>query len=1174
MKKSAIKQRKKIVISLKKIIAFVILLSVLFFSTNLIVKATEETVDVVCKDYNLYQTLKERINSSYLASGNSDKANEDGTYTLKVKAEAISSITSLNLSNSSSDSRKITDLTGIESFSYLTELNLKNNNVSDVSQLLNLNNITTLDLSGNNISSLDIISKINNLEILNLSANKINDISKISGLKNLINLDLSNNSISTTSAIQQLTKLQILNLSGNTSISNIDDVLVSSLTNLNLSDTAITKIDPDGDKSYIKILDCKNLKELRLANCKITDISNLFVTEKVENTTKAVLRNIEILDLSNTGISSFSSIKLLENLKELYLKGNNISNLSGIDELQYLEYVNLDNNKINDSGLKNIRITTTSGGQTVTKSILKAKQISLKNNQISDITPLGYMSEIEFLDLSENKVQSIKPIEQFSFSKGLNLRNQSIDMAIYKKNIDENQYIILLNILQSAKDSSSKAYYANSYYTTVGVELNNGQEYQMAPYYNVIMDSSKTTNDVMQVTVHGGITDGSTINFKLSTSTSSIDTLKFEDKNLDSAIYNDLSSRASSNTYIARAPYIINITQSVVKDTKELQLSNGNIEKLEGLGNFSNLTTLNLADNNISNDTEIRKLKKLQNLNLANNKLNNNYSSIENLYELINLNLIGNNIQDLNSLSNLINNINEAHKKNSSVKTKLTDLSLSDNQITDISSLKYYTEIQRLYLASNKINNIEPLAENTKLKVLDISKNEIEKIDAVKLLNKLETINANNNLIKDISAISSLSLYTLNISNNRISDISALEGQVSLLTLDISNNKINDVSKIESLLIRNEFNVKQQKLAEAMPNEQTESVTIKLPAIFISAKNTNSKVYTSNDFELENCSLSDDLSAIIIKPNELGQKIAKIKIVGGEADGTILSVANSLKAEINYSETNKTRNDVIATISFDRNTATILNNEGKNTYTFTENGEFTFEYTDENGFEGSKTAKVDWIDKIGPKCEVTYSTSEYTQDPVTVTITSDEKLQDVDGWEFINDEKTKIQKSFSENISTTITLKDELGNSSDVKIEIKNIKQEEVLESNKYKINEDESIIENIQHNTNIQTFKNNITSNNNYKIVNKNGEDVSSSSLICTGYKLITQNGKTYDIVVLGDVTGNGQIGVSDLSIIAKVAVGLNNLDGVYKKAGDLTGDGKIEITDLSKIAKLYVGL
>ena len=77
-------------------------------------------------------------------------------------------------------------------------------------------------------------------------------------------------------------------------------------------------------------------------------------------------------------------------------------------------------------------------------------------------------------------------------------------------------------------------------------------------------------------------------------------------------------------------------------------------------------------------------------------------------------------------------------------------------------------------------------------------------------------------------------------------------------------------------------------------------------------------------------------------------------------------------ASIGYSTTEKTNEAVVARLVNASTDITITNNNGKDTYIFTENGEFTFEFEDKQGHKGTATAKVDWIDKSGPTADVSY----------------------------------------------------------------------------------------------------------------------------------------------------------------------------------------------------------
>lgn len=71
-------------------------------------------------------------------------------------------------------------------------------------------------------------------------------------------------------------------------------------------------------------------------------------------------------------------------------------------------------------------------------------------------------------------------------------------------------------------------------------------------------------------------------------------------------------------------------------------------------------------------------------------------------------------------------------------------------------------------------------------------------------------------------------------------------------------------------------------------------------------------------------------------------------------------------ASVSYIPENTTSSDVIATLTNESRPITINNNGGSNTYTFSSNGTFTFEFEDAYGNTGSTLAKVEWIDPAAP----------------------------------------------------------------------------------------------------------------------------------------------------------------------------------------------------------------
>ena len=1226
-------KKKTIKISLKKILCFILAIVVIYYGGMMVRAATTPSTDIIFEDANLYKSLKERLPSSAVISSN------DNTKTLSIANDSFTTITQLDLSGSS-----ISNLSGIEHFTGLTSLNLSRNSISDISKLTALKSLTDLDLGNNTLSSMNDISNLTSLTTLKISSNRISNIEPIRSLTQLQTLDLSNNAISDAKAVQSLRNLTSLDISSNSSLANLSDVLMSQLEVLDVDSTAITDI--SGIENY------GNLRQLTLSNNQITTLAPLFEEEEVANEDVCKLRGIEKLDISYTTKTgfSFSNLAGITELRELYAQGNGISSVRDIVDLEKLEYVNLNENAIKD--ISYFREETTKNGEKVIE-LIKATEISLANNQISDISVLGYLSQIDYLNLEGNQIANVSAIEKFDFGQSkLNLRNQTIQMSIFEKKNNENHYVILYDIMQSAKEPDSEVYDENAYFTTEGVTLNEEEIYNQSPYYNVIVTPDKTKDDTLSITLHGGVADGSKITFGISSSSSAVETLLFEDPNLDNAIYEYLYRKLieeESDSYIARAPKIINITQREIKETKELDLSSSEIQNLKGLSNFSELVTLNISNNKISDDSEIKYLTKLETLNFANNQLNNHYSSIEKLLKLVNLDLSGNNIQDLNSLNNYLANL-EAERDES----ELTNLTLANNKISDIQTLEKLSTLQVLNISSNDIENISYIGNNVNLNNLNISGNNIEDISVLSSLRNIKTLNMSScGILKNIDALSNLSLTTLDISGNIIEDITPLGNQSGLEYLYMNDNKISDINSIESINLKGGLEVKRQKIAKILDDSTEGTIEIPLPEIFKSAKNASSKVYTATDFRLENCTLTGDGNSIQINTDELGDKVARVTIVGGNANDTTFSVVDGLKANITYNppkENGKTKENVTATISFNRN-ATVLNNEG-NTYTFTQNGDFKFIYQDEYGFSGEMTAAVDWIDNKGPQATVSYSIEEITNQNVEVTITADEKINNqVEGWAFTDINQTAMKKTYSSNTEEKVNIQDELGNNTEVTVSIKNIDKaaptitgvengktyeqsvtpnitddnldtvtltkdgtpvsnytsgqaitangqyvltardkagneesveftiaktqlDDTITSSEYTVDSEAGLIDKISHDTTLSTFKNNISTEIGYKVTDTSGNEIEDTDLVGTGYKLTTDSGKEYTLIVTGDLNGDGKITMPDISIIKKAYLKIITLDNKYIKASDMNNDGQFTMSDISRIKKVYLGI
>ncbi len=127
-------------------------------------------------------------------------------------------------------------------------------------------------------------------------------------------------------------------------------------------------------------------------------------------------------------------------------------------------------------------------------------------------------------------------------------------------------------------------------------------------------------------------------------------------------------------------------------------------------------------------------------------------------------------------------------------------------------------------------------------------------------------------------------------------------------------------------------------------------------------------------------------------------------------------------AEVKYSTTSPTNQNVTATLTEISEDI----QEEKTSYTFIQNGDYTFTLTDKAGNVTEITAAVNWIDKTAPTATVEFSTLLPTNGDVTATLTEiSEKIQE-----------SERSHTFTENGSYTFTLTDEVGNYSTITVNV------------------------------------------------------------------------------------------------------------------------------------------
>jgi Leucine-rich repeat (LRR) protein len=300
----------------------------------------------------------------------------------------------LALTTLSAPFKGITDLTGLETATNLTQLYLYNNQITDVSPLAGLTKLTIANLMSNHISDITALSGLTNLTSLTLSENQISDVSALSGLTNLTILGLSWNQISDISPLSGMTNLWSLDLG----VNQFSDIAVLSgmtnLSDLSLNNTQISDI------SVLSGL--TNLTSFNLGNNQISDVSPL-----------SSLTNLTILTLGNNQISDISALSALTNLTALSADDNHIADISALSGMTNLTSLTLADNRISDIS--------------ALSSLTSLRWLSLNINQISDVSALSSLTRLEVIGLSRNRISDISALSGLTHLTYLNLETNPLN---------------------------------------------------------------------------------------------------------------------------------------------------------------------------------------------------------------------------------------------------------------------------------------------------------------------------------------------------------------------------------------------------------------------------------------------------------------------------------------------------------------------------------------------------------------------------------------------------------------------------------------------------------------------------------------------------------------------------------------------------------------------------
>ena len=246
---------------------------------------------------------------------------------------------------------------------------------------------------------------------------------------------------------------------------------------------------------------------------------------------------------------------------------------------------------------------------------------------------------------------------------------------------------------------------------------------------------------------------------------------------------------------------------STPAETNADLISNPRIEIVirEGLGEFEDELT----------ETD---LEQINNLTINDNEFSAIPLDLEKLTRLEELQIDHNQLTDLKGLEKL---------------TKLKKLGLNDNQLSDLKLLEKLALLEKLNVSNNRLNDVTGLEKQTELSYLNVGHNYLTDVKGIENLTQLTTLALSSNKLTSAKSLDGLTgLTILFIDNNQLSDTVGLEKLVQLKTLHLGGNQLTDIkglmvlAKLERLNLKDNPDLTKAQITElqkGLPNCQIDS---------------------------------------------------------------------------------------------------------------------------------------------------------------------------------------------------------------------------------------------------------------------------------------------------------------------------------------------------------------
>lgn len=298
------------------------------------------------------------------------------------------------------DNNQISDIGPLTGLTALRWLWLGGNDITDASAIATLPDLRGLSLWSNPITTFAPLAGLTNLERLYINSTQATDFQQLAGLTALTHVHLYDAGISDLSFVAGMTQLEELMIGGGNDVA--DASVLANLTELRHLDLNYNQV---ADVSFLTSL--PNLEVLYIGGNPLADTSPI-----------TALTGLERLNVERLGLDSLAFLAASPDLRELWAGGNDVNGVAVLNSLPNLRHVSLWENPIADptpiyalTGLISLDIGGTGANDL---SFLTAspdlESLWAWGNNVGDITVLQELGQLRRVNLDDNPLTSLAPL--------------------------------------------------------------------------------------------------------------------------------------------------------------------------------------------------------------------------------------------------------------------------------------------------------------------------------------------------------------------------------------------------------------------------------------------------------------------------------------------------------------------------------------------------------------------------------------------------------------------------------------------------------------------------------------------------------------------------------------------------------------------------------------------